>query len=85
MEGGNAVSRYQVAATFRDGVVEWALGLQLEDGERVILPIRDGEEVPILLDLCRRDSTIYYDPQTRTLRSGWGSPGDLGQTQSHPI
>lgn len=75
MDGGKAVQKYQFAATLRDGVVEWHLGLSLDSGERVVVPIRDGEEVPILMQLCRSDLSVYYDVSTRTLRSGWNTPG----------
>lgn len=75
MDGGKAIQKYQFAATVKDGLIEWSLGLSLEGGERVVLPIREGEEIPILMQLCRGDLSIYYDPSTRTIRSGWNSPG----------
>jgi hypothetical protein len=75
MEGGRPVKRYQVAARLRDGLVEWSFALETDDGERYVLPIRDGEEIPVLRDLCRRDPTVYFDPNSSTLRSGWNLPG----------
>ncbi|MEP0847674.1 MAG: hypothetical protein HRF50_12765 [Phycisphaerae bacterium] len=75
MTGGQAVRRYQVAATMRDGVVEWSLWLETDDGQKHALRIRDGEEIPVLVDLLRRDKTVYYDAAALTLRSGWSAPG----------
>jgi len=75
MTKGQAVRKYQVAATFSNDVVEWSFAIQTEDAQEHVLKVRDGEEIPTLVDLCRRDLSIYYDPQTRTLRSGWNAPG----------
>ncbi len=69
------VKRYQFAASFSDGVVSWTFFVQTEDGETHAIPIRDGEEVPLLNEICRRDATIYYDPKSGTLRTGWNAPG----------
>jgi len=75
MEGGRPVRRYQISARFRNGLVEWSFAVETEDGERYVIGIRDGEEIPVLRELCRCDPTIYFDPQTSTLRSGWNLPG----------
>jgi hypothetical protein len=75
MERGQHVDKYQVAARFREGVIEWSVGLQTDSGERYTLSVRDGEEIPVLLDIFRRDPTIYFAPQTQTLSSGWNDPG----------
>jgi hypothetical protein len=69
------IDKYQVFARFRDGVIEWSLALQTENGEHYTLQVRDGEEIPILLDICRRDRQAYFDPATRTLRTGWNPLG----------
>lgn len=75
MNGGQSVKRYQFVAVLRDGVVEWSLALETDDGQRHTLRVRDGEEVPVLLDLLRRDATVYFDPESKTLRTGWNLPG----------
>ena len=75
MEGGSAIKRYQVGAKFHDGVVEWHFCVETEAGGKHFVQIRHGEEIPVLLDLCRHDRTVYYDDKQRTLRSGWNVPG----------
>ena len=75
MEPHQHVDKYQVTATFREGVVEWAFLLETDGGEHYTLPVRDGEEIPVLLDICRRDPTIYFDQHTQTLSTGWNDPG----------
>lgn len=75
MDGGAPVTHYQWLATFRDGVVEWRLGVQTSAGQHLI-PIRDGEEVPVLLDILRQDATVYFDAENGTLRTGWSTPGE---------
>lgn len=75
MSSGQPVARYQVFATIIEGVVEWTFAIQTEDGERHNLQLRDGEEVPLLLDICRHDQTIYYDKESKVLRTGWNVPG----------
>jgi hypothetical protein len=75
METGLPVTRYQFLASFADGVVEWTLCLETDDGKRHSIRLRDGEEVPILLELCRRDKSLYYDDKFGALRTGWNFPG----------
>jgi hypothetical protein len=75
MDLGLPIKRYQVTAGFRDGVVEWSLHLETDDGERHQLIVRDGEEVPLLLEICRHDRSIYFDSERRVLRTGWNFPG----------
>jgi hypothetical protein len=75
MQTGHPVRKYQFSATLREGVVEWTFGVQTDDGVDHIVPIRDGEEVPVLRDICRHDGTIYFDGESRTLRTGWNVPG----------
>lgn len=70
-----AVRKYQVAATFKNAVVEWTFAVETEEGEKHFLPVRDAEEIPVLVDLCRNDPTVYFDEKTCTIRSGWNSPG----------
>lgn len=76
MDTGLPVARYQLLAVFVDGVIEWRLCMETDDGTRHVLPVRDGEEVPILLDLFRHDKAVYFDPNQRALRTGWNFPGD---------
>lgn len=68
------VKRYQVSARFHDGAVQWAFEVEVA-GKKLALDVRDGDEIPILLDICRRDWTIFFDEQTRTLTTGWNLPG----------
>lgn len=75
MKSGEAVMKYQIGATLKNGVVEWTFALQTEDGKQHYFPIRDAEEIPALLDMCRHDMTIYFDATTSTIRSGWNTPG----------
>lgn len=75
MDAGLPVVRYQIAARFRDSVVEWSFSVETRDGVVHRFPIRDGEEVPVLSDLCRKDKSVYFDPQTATLWTGWNYPG----------
>jgi hypothetical protein len=72
---GKSVSKYEVAASFQDGVLTWTFGVMTEDGVKHSWDVRDGEEIPILMELCRRDWTIYYNPETKRLSSGWNTPG----------
>ncbi|MFQ5468400.1 MAG: hypothetical protein ACE5DS_09735 [Kiloniellaceae bacterium] len=75
MNAGLPIRKYQFTAALRDGVVEWSIGIETDDGEQHLLAIRDGEEVPVLREMCRSDTTIYYDPESRTFRTGWNIPG----------
>lgn len=69
------VDRYEITAKFSDGAVAWAFTVQLEDGSKHSVEIRDGEEVPILMEICRRDWTVYFDPATKTFSTGLNRPG----------
>ena len=73
--GGKAVEKYQFAAQITEGVVNWSFGVQTDDGEKYELTLRDGEEVPVLHAILRKDSTVYFDPKSGTLRTGWNLPG----------
>lgn len=75
MDTGLPVSRYQFLAALRDGVVEWRLALETDDGRRHELRLRDGEEVPILMELFKNDRSTYFDAGGAVLRSGWNFPG----------
>jgi hypothetical protein len=75
MDIGKPITRYQVYATIIEGVVEWTFAIETEGGERHNLQLRDGEEVPLLLDLCRNDRTMYFDKSSNVLRTGWNLPG----------
>ncbi|MFN0138206.1 MAG: hypothetical protein ACKVS9_19040 [Phycisphaerae bacterium] len=75
MDDFRPLAKYEIAALFREGVVEWALTLQTDDAKRHVMRVRDGEEVPLLLDLLRKDTTLYFSPSTATLRTGLNSLG----------
>ncbi len=75
MEGGQAIVRYQLLATFHDGAASWRLLLETKDNRSHDLTIRDGEEVPVLLELLRGDKSVYFDARTGTLGTGWNFPG----------
>lgn len=75
MDGLRHVEKYQFVAAIRETTVDWSLGIEVEGGERYLLPITDGAEVPILLDLFRRDPTVFYDPKNRRVSTGWNKPG----------
>jgi hypothetical protein len=79
MDTGLPVARYQLIASLADSVVHWRLGLETDDGRRHEIALRDGEEVPILLDLLRGDKHVYFDERTRALRTGWNFPGERDQ------
>ncbi len=69
------VDKYAVHAVFGDSGVHWRFAIQLDNNEVVELEVRDGEEIPILLDIARRDNSLFYDPKSRTLTTGWTDPG----------
>ena len=73
--GGKAVKKYEVTAAFREGVVTWTFGIMTDDGQKHYWDVRDGEEIPILMELCRRDWSVFYNPETKQLSSGWNIPG----------
>lgn len=75
MEGGHPVKRYQVCASFRDGVIEWSLALETDDGRKHVMVVQDSDDLPLLHRLCHDDATIYYDEKSRILRTGWNVPG----------
>ncbi len=75
MGTGLIVDKYQVVAAFRGGVVEWHFAVQTEDGRSHEVAVRDGEEIPVLLDIVRKDATVRYDPQTCSLSTGWNKLG----------
>lgn len=72
------IKRYQISARFEDGAVIWAFELEV-GGKKIALDVRDGAQIPILLDICRRDWTVFFDEQTRTLTTGWSLPGSKSE------
>lgn len=70
------LNKYAISASFHNGAVSWKLALELASGEHVELPVLDGAEVPILLDILRADNTLYFDPRSRSLTTGWNDPGE---------
>lgn len=75
-EAGQPVRKYEVRARFEQDVVRWTFAFMTDDGEKHELPLRDGEEVPLLLDMCHRDWTVYFDSASKTFRTGWNTPGN---------
>lgn len=76
MDGLVLIHKYQVVARFRDNRVDWSLLIETTDNQKHIVPVCDGAELPVLLDLVRRDRTVFFDPKSRTLSTGWNDPGD---------
>lgn len=76
MDNPILVRKYQVLARFRENRVDWNLMIETSDGEKHVVPVCDGAELPIVLDIVRRDRTVYFDPKSRTLTTGWNDPGD---------
>jgi hypothetical protein len=74
---GLSVRKYEVRARFVAGAVEWTFALQTDDGGKHEIHIQDGEEIPLLLEICKRDWTVFYDPKSHTFRSGWNTPGNV--------
>lgn len=79
MAEGRTISRYQVLASFRDGIVTWRMAFETDDNKQHLLDVRDGEEIPVLVDLCRKDHTIFFDAESAEFRTGWNA---VGQEQS---
>ncbi len=80
MDGGRLISRYQLAAEFRDSEIRWSMAIETDDGNKHHVPIAEADDVPILADLCRHDAAIYFDAEKGVLRTGWNRPGsDLTQ------
>lgn len=75
-ELGLIVNKYAVSATIRASSVAWKYRVEVEGGEHYDLDIQDGAEIPLLLEIFRSDNTVYFDPATRTLSTGWNDPGE---------
>lgn len=75
MEAGLPIARYQFLAAFRDGDVDWTLMLEDDHGDRHALSVRYAEDLPTLKAILVNDKTVYFDPTSRTLRTGWNFPG----------
>lgn len=73
-ELGEFVNKYAVSARLEGKGVVWQFRIETERG-RHELDIADGAEVPILLDLVRKDRSVFYNPESRTLSTGWNDPG----------
>lgn len=76
MSEGLHVNRFRVTAKFIDGIVEWAVSFETDDGQKFRVPVRDGEEIPILLNILQNDEQVYFDPQEFKLSTGWNNPGE---------
>ena len=75
MKLGEPVAKYRFSASFRDGIADWTFSLVTEAGQTHDVPIRDGDEIPLLLQMCRQDMTVFFDPKTLTFCTGWNTPG----------
>lgn len=73
---GEPINKYAVHATFKQGSVTWVFSVETAGGDKHQIEVLDGAEIPILLDLVRRDKTVYFDGATRTLSTGWNDPGE---------
>ncbi len=75
MSSAVRVIKYRVVAHLHAGIVEWTFGVELENGQRHDLLVKDGSDIPILLDLARREKALAYDAD-----QGWlmTAPKDLG-------
>lgn len=76
MSEGLHVKKYRFTAKFVDSIVEWAISVETDDGQKFRVPLRDGEEVPVLHGLLRADPHVYFDPQEFKLSTGWNNPGE---------
>ncbi len=75
-EEGDIVNKYAVSATFEGSTVNWHFRVQIANGECIDMTVVDGAEIPVLLELVRTDRTLYFDPKSRTLSTGWNDPGE---------
>ena len=75
MDAGLHVDKYQVMAKLGSHGVSWRFAVRTEDGEQHDVPLQNQADVPVLLELVRGDESIFYDPQSRTLTTGWNNPG----------
>lgn len=75
MSDGLHVNKYRFTAKFSDAVVSWALSVETEGGQKFQIPLRDGEEVPVLLSIFKGDAHVYFDPKESRLSTGWNVPG----------
>lgn len=69
------VRRYQVTTVIGERALQWTFAVELDNGARHEMNIVDAAEIPLLLDLLRRDAAIYFDARSRTLSTGWTEPG----------
>ena len=75
MNTGQLVNKYLVAARFGDHGVAWSFGVETEDGKQHEISLPDEPVARALLELARSDETLFFDPKTKTLSTGWNNPG----------
>ncbi len=75
-EEGEFVNKYAVSAKFEGASVSWHFRVQIANGESFDMDVVDGAEIPVLLSLLRSDRSLYFDPKSRTLSTGWNDPGE---------
>lgn len=73
---GEAVNKYAVNACFKQGTVTWTFSVETVGGDKHQMDVLDGSEIPLLLDMMRKDKLVYFDAATRTLSTGWNDPGE---------
>lgn len=74
MELGEHISKYLLAFQVGSHGVKWTLLLETSGGRKHELTI-PASEVAAVLDLVRGDLSLYFNPETRTLCTGWNEPG----------
>ena len=75
MNTGQLVNKYLLSARFGEYGIVWSLGVETEDEKQHEISLPDGAAARALLDLARFDETLYFDPKTKTLSTGWNNPG----------
>lgn len=75
MELGELVSKYNIAMQVGGYGVKWTLALETNTGKRHELPLSSAADVEHALALVRGDKSLYFDPRTQTLCTGWNDPG----------
>jgi hypothetical protein len=73
------INKYQLSASIGERAFQWRFSVELDNGERHELKIADAAEIPLLLDLLRKDPAVYFDANTHTLCTGWNDPGKTQQ------
>lgn len=75
MNTGQLVNKYLLSARFGEYGIAWSFGVETEDEKQHELSLPDGSAARALLDLVRSDETLFFDPKTKTLSTGWNNPG----------